>query len=80
MDDMPTRLAEPARAWIADRVASGAWPDEAAYLNDLVARDRDDVERLAFVRAAIAEGRASGMSNRTLTDIIAEGRERHKRG
>ncbi len=80
MDETPTRLAEPAREWIAERVASGAWPDEAAYLNDLVARDRDDVERLAFVRSAIAEAKASGLSNRTMADIIADGRQRHARG
>jgi antitoxin ParD1/3/4 len=80
MDDAQNRLAEPARAWIAERVASGAWPDEAAYLNDLVARDRDDAERLAFVRSAIAEGRASGLSNRTLADIVAKGHERHTHG
>lgn len=80
MDETPTRLAEPVRAWIAERVASGTWPDEAAYLNDLVARDRDDVERLAFVRSAIAEAKSSGLSNRTLADIVAEGRQRHARG
>jgi Arc/MetJ-type ribon-helix-helix transcriptional regulator len=80
MDNTPNRLAEPAREWIAERVASGAWPDEAAYLNDLVARDRDDVERLAFVHGAIAEARASGLSKRTLADIVAEGRQRRLRG
>jgi len=80
MDNAPNRHAEPARDWIASQVASGAWPDEAAYLNDLVARDRDDVERLAFVRAAIADARASGLSDRTLADIVAEGRQRHTSG
>jgi hypothetical protein len=80
MDNTPKRLAEPARVWIAERIASGAWPNEAAYRNKLVARDRDDVERMAFVRGAIADAKASGMSNRALTDIIAEGRQRHTRG
>ncbi|WP_439546248.1 ribbon-helix-helix domain-containing protein [Sandarakinorhabdus sp.] len=80
MDEPPTRLAEPAREWIASQVASGAWPNETAYLNDLVARDRDEAERLAFVRTAIAEARASGPSKRTLDDIIAEGRQRHAGG
>ena len=73
-------LAEPAREWIAQRVASGAWPDPGAYVDDLIERDRDDVGRLAFVRAAIAEGKASGISNRQVADIIAEGRARHGNG
>ncbi|MFZ4380721.1 MAG: ribbon-helix-helix domain-containing protein [Sandarakinorhabdus sp.] len=77
MDDTPTRLAEPAREWIAERVASGAWPDEAAYLNDLVARDRDDVERLAALHAALDEGEASGVCDLTIEDIIAQARARN---
>ena len=80
MDDSPRNLAEPAREWIAQRVASGAWPDAEAYLNDLVERDREDTEKLAFVRNAVAEGRASGASQRTLDDIVAEGRARHPGG
>ncbi len=80
MDDSPRTLAEPAREWIAQRVASGAWPDAEAYLNDLVERDREDAEKLTFVRNAVAEGRASGTSQRTLDDIIAEGRARHTGG
>ncbi len=77
MDDTPTRLAEPARAWIADRIASGAWPDEAAYLNHLVARDRDDVERLAALHAALDEGDASGICDLSIEDIIAKARARN---
>jgi antitoxin ParD1/3/4 len=80
MADTPKSLAEPAREWIASQVASGAWPNADAYLNDLVERDRQDAEKLAFVRSAVAEGRASGLSERTLDDIVAEGRARHKRG
>jgi antitoxin ParD1/3/4 len=77
MNDTPTRLAEPAHEWIAERVASGAWPDEAAYLNDLVARDREDAERLAALHAALDEGEASGISDLSIEDIIAQARARN---
>lgn len=77
MDETPNRLAEPARAWIAERVASGTWPDEAAYLNDLVARDRDEAERLAALHAALDEGDASEVCDLSIEDIIAKARARN---
>ena len=77
MDDSPRTLAEPAREWIAQRVASGAWPDAEAYLNELVERDREYEEKLAALNAAIDEGLASGVSELTIEEIFAEARARH---
>jgi antitoxin ParD1/3/4 len=77
MADTPSNLAEPAREWIATRVASGAWPDADAYLSDLVARDREDAEKLAALNAAIDEGLASGISDLTIEEIFAQARARH---
>lgn len=77
MADMPTCLAEPAREWIAERVASGAWPDAGAYLNDLVARDREDAEKLTAFNAAIDAGFASGFVEMSVEEVFAEIRQRH---
>ena len=70
-------LAEPAREWIAQRLAGGAWPDEEAYLNELVKRDHEDAVKLAAFNAAIDEGLASGISELTFEQIIAAARARH---
>jgi len=77
MSDTPRSLAEPAREWIATRVASGAWPDADAYLSDLVAKDREDAETLAALNAAIDEGLASGISEMSIEEIFARARARH---
>ena len=77
MSDKPPALAEPAREWIAQRVATGAWPDAEAYLNDLVARDREDAEKLAAFHAAIDEGLASGFVEMSVEQVFAEIRQRH---
>jgi antitoxin ParD1/3/4 len=77
MVDKPNSFAEPAREWIAQRVASGAWPDAEAYLNDLVTRDRVYVEKLAALNAAIDEGLASGVSELSIEEIFAQARARH---
>jgi Arc/MetJ-type ribon-helix-helix transcriptional regulator len=77
MADKPTSLAEPAREWIAQRVASGAWPDADAYLNDLVERDRQDAEKQAAFNAAIEKGFASGFVEMSIEEVFAGIRQRH---
>jgi antitoxin ParD1/3/4 len=77
MADSPRTLAEPARDWIAQRVASGDWPDESAYLSDLVARDREQAEKFAALHAALDEGLASGFVEMTMEEIFAEARARN---
>lgn len=71
-------LAEPAREWIAERVASGAWPDEDAYLNELVERDRADAAKLVAFNAAIDEGLASGFVGMTIDEVFSGIRQRHR--
>jgi antitoxin ParD1/3/4 len=80
MADTPKTLAEPAREWIAQRVASGAWPDADAYLSDLVERDREEAAKLTALHAALDEGEASGISELTIEEIFAEARQRNLRG
>ena len=79
MADTPSNLAEPAREWIASRVASGAWPDAYAYLSDLVAKDREAAEKLAALNAAIDEGFASGFVEMSIDEIFAAARQRNLR-
>ena len=73
-------LAEPAARWIDERVAAGDYPDAHAYVAELVARDREDAAKLDYVRAAVMQGLASGISTRSVKDIIRDGIARHGNG
>jgi putative addiction module CopG family antidote len=77
MVDTLKTLAEPAREWIASQVASGAWPNAEAYLDDLVTRDRDNAEQLAALNAALDEGDTSEDCGLTIEEIFTEARKRH---
>ena len=57
------------REWIDDKVESGVYANASDYLRDLIRRDqlRED----ALTRALIA-GRNSGISKRTIPDIIRD--------
>ncbi|WP_443018338.1 ribbon-helix-helix domain-containing protein [Sphingobium sp. Ant17] len=46
------------------------------YVRDLVRREQEAEEKLRILRAAVEEGLASGTSDRTIEDIIADGRAR----
>ena len=78
MVDTSSQLAEPAREWIAERVATGAWPNAEAYLNALVERDREDAARLTAFNAAIDAGTASGFVEMSVDEVFSEIRQRHR--
>ena len=79
MADTPSNLAEPAREWIATRVASGAWPDADAYLSELVAKDREEAEKLSALNAELDEGDASDTIEMSINEIFAVARQRNLR-
>jgi antitoxin ParD1/3/4 len=61
----PPPLAE----WIEERVRSGQYANASDYIRDLV---RDDHERRERLVLALIEGEESGLSDRTVQDIIAK--------
>jgi antitoxin ParD1/3/4 len=71
------------RQWIADRVAEG-YADEADYLAELVRRDMAEAawpetpEDIAWVRAKIEEGLASGICEKDAFEVLEEIRTNRK--
>ena len=62
-------LPDPITEWIKEQIRSGQYADASDYIGDLIRDDRARRERL--VRALI-EGEESGLSGRSVRDIIAE--------
>jgi antitoxin ParD1/3/4 len=69
-------LSDTQDAWIKAQIRRGAFTNDSEYIRDLVRRDQEDQTRLAVLRDAIAEGLASGTSDRTLDAIWADGESR----
>jgi antitoxin ParD1/3/4 len=76
MAQVNVSLPDELSAWAESRVMEGRYGDPAEYVRDLVRRDRADEEKRARLQAAIDEGRRSGVSERTIEDVIADGRRR----
>ncbi|MDX5982831.1 ribbon-helix-helix domain-containing protein [Sphingomonas echinoides] len=69
-------LPDDLQRWADARAVEGGFSSTSDYICDLVRRDREDAEKLVALRAAIDEGLASGVSDRTIEDIIADRRKR----
>jgi antitoxin ParD1/3/4 len=78
MAQMNISIPEKLKAWVESRVADGSYASSSDYLRDLVRKDQRELIQLEHLRAEIQAGRASGSSNRTLQDIIAETRAKHE--
>ena len=77
MAQMNVSIPDKLKGWAEQRVAEGRYSSTSDYIRDLVRRDQEQEEKLRRLQAAIDEGRASGLSKRTIEDIIADGR-RHR--
>ena len=76
MAQMNISLPAGLKSWIEARVAEGRYSSSSDYVRDLVRREQEAEEKLRILRAAIEEGLASGVSDRTIEDIIADRRKR----
>ena len=79
MAQMNISIPEKLKGWAEARVAEGRYSSTSDYVRDLVRRDQEAEEARRRLQAAIVEGRASGISKRTIEDIIADARERRAR-
>jgi antitoxin ParD1/3/4 len=72
MAQMNISIPEGLKSWAEKRVADGRYASTSDYVRDLMRRDEESETKLAKLRDMIARGRASGVSDRTVEDIIAD--------
>lgn len=76
MATMNISLPSKLREWVEAQVATGRFANASDYLRDLIRRDEDQerqrLEAVAELQAAVDEGLASGISDRSWKDIRHE--------
>lgn len=68
MATMNISLPDPMREWVEHRVRGGQYANVSDYVRDLI---RHDHERQQALERALIEGEASGISRRSVREIIA---------
>ena len=58
--------------WIKAQIAKGDYTNDSEYIRDLVRREQERSAKLQALRQAIQEGLDSGVSDRTVPDIMEE--------
>jgi len=62
--------------WIKTQIAIGEFTNDSEYLRDLVRRDQAKSAKFSALKAAIIEGMESGISDKTVPDIMKEVEDR----
>ena len=58
--------------WIKAQIEAGEYTNDSEYIRDLVRRDQEQNARFKALKKAIQEGLDSGISDKSVTDIMEE--------
>lgn len=59
-------------AWISERINVGQFNNESEYFRDLVRRDQIKQNEITRLRELLETAEASGISNKTILDIMGD--------
>jgi len=69
MAKQSVNFTSPNNEWLNAKVASEEYPSKTDIVNDLIRREREREDKFQTLKAAIEEGLASGISEKTVEDI-----------
>ena len=76
MAQMNVSVPDPMKAWCEEQVKQGRYSTTSDYVRDLIRRDQDAQAGVKALQEAINRGLASGVSPRSLDEILNEARAR----
>lgn len=76
MATMNVSLPDPMKDWVEAQARTGRYSNASDYVRDLIRRDQERAGKLAELQGLIDEGLASGVSNRSMDEILQEARLR----
>jgi len=65
-------LTDKQEQWIKAQIAAGEYTNDSEYIRDLVRRDQEENAKFLALKQAIQEGLSSGVSDRSVTDVMEE--------
>lgn len=71
-------VTEQQDSWIKSQIESGAYGNDSEYLRDLIRQDQEYKKKIALLQSALIDGEKSGISQRSMEDILRDAKARHK--
>jgi antitoxin ParD1/3/4 len=72
MATMNISLPDPLRDWVQEQIQDGNYSSSSDYVRDLIRRDRELREQKTVLQEAITTGLKSGISQRSMEDLLEE--------
>lgn len=63
-------------SWIKSQIEGGDYTNDSEYIRDLIRKDQANNSKLNYLRMAVQKGLDSGVSKKTVQDIIKAKTER----
>jgi len=80
MATMNISLPEPMKDWIQGQIKSGKYASSSDYVRDLIRQDQAYQDKKEMLIQALIEGEESGVSGRTVKEIIQDTQARIDNG
>lgn len=74
MATMNVSLPDDMKNWVEDQTQTGRYSNASDYVRDLIRKDQDRVEKIAQMQMAINEGLESGISKKSMNDVLKQAR------
>ena len=65
-------LSEQQDQWVKAQIAAGEFTNDSEYIRNLIRRDQEQNAKYLALKAAIREGLGSGLSDKTVPQIMEE--------
>jgi antitoxin ParD1/3/4 len=76
MATMNVSLPDQMKAWVEKQTEGGRYGNASDYVRDLIRRDQERSDKIAEFQRLVDEGRASGISTKSLAEIREAARKR----
>ncbi|RMB02880.1 type II toxin-antitoxin system ParD family antitoxin [Eilatimonas milleporae] len=78
MATMNVSLPDEMKNWVESQTRTGRYSNASDYVRDLIREDQDRKDKIAHIQALVSEGLESGVSDKSMDDILKEARARTK--
>jgi len=69
MATMNISLPNPMKSWVEAQAGTGRYSNASDYVRDLIRRDQERRDKIAYMQRLVDEARAGGISADTMDDI-----------
>ena len=75
MATMNVSLPDEMKTWVEDQTETGRYSNASDYVRDLIRRDQERRDKIAHMQTLITEAVESGVSKKSMDDILKAARK-----